>query len=137
MYAGVSFYISRLEILKTEYMDCREMRTPEEKSLELGRILTQLQAINKHDCPENKKVSFAFEIEEFQLHILYMAISKKLLLEGHEVSSEELLARYSKLTNSSVYQELKPWDAKKQKIDRYISNLKSGLIQDRQLSVSR
>lgn len=133
------FSSSRFAILKREYMDYRRNPDIMTKPSKLEGILTQLNSLDKSDCPENAKESFAFTVEEFQLHILYTAIfiSKISLSQEHEVSSEELLIRYKELVASEGYKDLKPYEAVKQKIDRYVSNLESALIQNQRVNVLR
>lgn len=137
MSAHFSFYDSEVRRLRRDYGRCQRINDANEKSAELSKILSELKAIDKNNCSEDKKISFAFEVEEIQLHILYTAFNSKTLPQEHEISLAELTKRYQDLVNSPGYQKLKPWEATKQKIDRYLAALNSKLEQPQELSLSR
>jgi hypothetical protein len=120
----VPFYRSQFVSLETAYLDCQDIPEPEERSLKITKILTQLEAIDKNSCPENDQALFAFKVEALQLDILYTAFNSKTILEGHEINLAKLTERYQELANSSGYHNLKPWDVKKQKIDSCLLELK-------------
>lgn len=131
------FYDSKVQTLRKRYGRCQKITDANEKTAELSNILSELKAIDKNNCSEDKKISFAFEVEEIQLHILYTAFNSKTLPQEHEISLAELTKRYQDLVNSPGYQNLKPWEATKQKIDRYLAALNSKLEQPQELSLSR
>ena len=137
MSAHFSLYVSDVTELRKRYGRCQRITDANEKSAELSKILSELKAIDKNNCSEDKKISFAFEVEEIQLHILYTAFNSKTLPQEHEISLAELTKRYQDLVHSPGYKELKPWEARKQKIDRYLAKLESESRQSEGLTLSR
>jgi hypothetical protein len=133
MSAHFSFYDSEVSDLRKRYGRCQRITDANEKTAELSKILSELKAIDKNNCSEDKR----FEVEEIQLHILYTAFNSNTLPKEHEISLAELTKRYQDLVNSPGYKKLKPWEAKKQKIDRQLSKLECESRQSQGLNLSR
>lgn len=137
MSAHFSFYNSEVKALRIRYGRSKRITEADKKSIELADILSRLKAIDKNNCSEDKKASFAFEVEEIQLHILYTAFKSNTLPKEHEISLVELTKRYQDLVCSPGYQKLQPWEATRQKIDRSLVALNSKLENSQELSLSR
>lgn len=130
MYSSIPFYIPTVKTIQREYGRCQRIGNPEERSLKLSSILTDLKRTDKD--------RYAFEIEELYLHIVYTAlfVSDTPLPKGDAIEPNELLSRYQMLKQSPGYQALKKHDARKSKIDKYILDLEEKIKASSETSAS-